>query len=309
MSQFNPTASKVEVSDYEDEVFYTLLKKLPVELANNCLQKIETEEMSDDDAVSYLNHIIEQRTEVSTESVISDPDAVLFFQGNEKDIYKDIETSTFTNTENHIGSGMTARIKKYEIMKDDATLSMAIKYIVTPKVTTLTASGEHDVINEVSRMQTIEQMENKFENRSKYIRVPHTYFHHKTDRIQCYGMELINGYDLNEITQDRSSVIFQENIRNTHLAQMTKDQLFSYVDKFFNTMHEFCLHGDIKPANIMLGNDGVFYIIDFGQSILANSETEETNDQFNVLREDEITHTKTAIAFALKKIFQNNIST
>ena len=62
---------------------------------------------------------------------------------------------------------------------------------------TLSASAEHDMLHEMERIQIIEEMERNMS--FKYFRVPHPYFHHQTEHIQCYGMELIDGANLQEI--------------------------------------------------------------------------------------------------------------
>jgi serine/threonine protein kinase len=68
-------------------------------------------------------------------------------------------------------------------------------------------------------------------------------------------------------------------------------------------MHEYCLHGDIKPGNIMISSTGVFYVIDFGQSILINSIPESAQEQMYTLREDEVKISKDSVRRFMQVLF------
>jgi tRNA A-37 threonylcarbamoyl transferase component Bud32 len=297
-----------KVSDYEDEMYYHLLRKLPTELARNHMQYATAEAMTDEEIVSYLSEIVSSRQEAITNSEISDTEIKARFEHSSEKLFRALETTVFTRTDNYLGAGMTAKVKLYEVAADEANgmpaVDMAIKYVVTPTAKTLTAEQEHNVIKEVERMRIIEQAEKAFPKRSKYIRVPHPFLYHQTDRIQLYGMERIDGITLEEALRDGMlHQEFKEALQNSQLASVSISELEGYIDRFFQTMHEYCLHGDIKPRNIMISRDGVFYIIDFGQSVSSHNIPEKAADAFENLKEDETEQAKTIIKMVLAKIF------
>jgi tRNA A-37 threonylcarbamoyl transferase component Bud32 len=289
------------ISDYSDEPFYFLLKRLPEELANLHLKKIITSDLDDDEAVSYVKEVLNNRKEAMTETLITDSQTLDFFDGNKEALLHEIETSVLSRPDNFLGAGMTAKIKQFDITKGNETLSMAVKYLLTPTPKTLSASAEHDMLREVERINAVEQLE--MDANLSYMRVPHPFLHHKTDQIQCYGMQLIDGYDLedvmDEIKYDRLSSDFINNVQS-----IDQDVLLNEIDTFFNKMHTYCIHADIKPKNIMVDQAGKFYIIDFGQSILSGDMTEQTRDQYETIKSDEIALTKETIRGFIRKIFE-----
>jgi tRNA A-37 threonylcarbamoyl transferase component Bud32 len=294
-----------DISDYEDRDFHPLLKKLPEEIALKSIGVIESRGFDENEATHYIESVVKQRKEAVTKSVISDEYIKIFFEGQEEKIYNDIETTVFTDSENHLGAGLTARVKEYTLLKNGVEMPMAIKYVVTPTKKTLSASGEHDVIREVERIEDIEKIELSAKNSSKYIRVPHPYFHHRNESIQCYGMELVCGTDVKHILDGNVRPSIIDDLQNSPLLNVDQRELSEQIDNFFNTMHEYCLHGDIKPANIMIGTNGMIYIIDFGQSILKNEITEKALDQFEELKKDEAEQTKTIVMMALDILRKN----
>jgi serine/threonine protein kinase len=287
-----------EILDYEEASFFPILRRLPRELAQKHLQYVVQEGLDDDEALAYLEDIFDKRKEATTISVISDESAQELFQGHEKELFARIETDVFDSPDNLIGAGTTARVKRFDLTQDEKVIPMALKYLVTPNEKTLSASAEHDMISEVERIQRIENIER--DSNFEYIGVPHPYFHHKNQRIQCYGMQLIDGCDLNKTVTDLRSDVdieaFKEQILKTDISKLDKE-----IEDFFAKMHTYCLHGDIKPRNIMVDTSGKFFIIDFGQSVLVNDIPEKGLEQFEELKAEEVRATK----FIIKQFIQH----
>jgi serine/threonine protein kinase len=236
-----------------------------------------------------------------TETVISDDSIREYFNNKGEAIWKQLETTVFTDTENLIGRGQTARIKRFDLATDDLEVpsSLAIKYLVTPTEKTLSVSGEHDLIREVERIQRIEQDESAHTEPINYMRVPHPYFYHRHGKIQCYGMEEIDGINLLQATRGENGIeeydsSYKEDfLRSLH--GVNRENLMEEIDRFFDTMHKTCLHGDMKPANMMISREGKFYVIDFGQSVLATDVDEKSTPAFENLKDEEKMQAKMAV--------------
>ncbi len=283
-----------EIEDYAGEDFYPLLRRIPPQLVGKHLMYIEHNGYTNEEITEYLLNVINKRTEALTETVISDQ-ALLEKIRDQKDAILDhLETDVFSSTENFLGSGMTAKVKFFEIT-DEATgesLPLAIKYLLTPTKMTLSASAEHDMLVEVERMQKIEAIERDAD--LKFIKVPHPYFHHQNQNIQCYGMELVDGFDLSKQLEDMRGGEDKE-ILIKNLSALDVEMVEKEIETFFNRMHEYCIHGDMKPANMMVSKEGMFYVIDFGQSRLVSDISDKAQDQLYTLREDEIHIAKTTV--------------
>ncbi|MCA9360670.1 hypothetical protein H6789_02525 [Candidatus Nomurabacteria bacterium] len=287
-----------DFEDFDDKSFYNLLLRLPRELGIRHLATIVERNMSDNEATNYLEGILEARKEAVTETEIGDEQARELFEGQFTEMLHLLETDTLTREGNFLGSGQTAQIKQFNLTKGDKTIPMAIKYLMTPTAKTLSASAEYDMIKEVERIHEIEVIEESAH--LKQIGVPHPYFHHRNSRIQCYGMQLINGSDLEVAIDDMKDNRFSSEIAEI-VSHLDVDELMSEVDIFFKKMHTYCLHGDIKPKNIMVDETGKFFIIDFGQSLLVNDMTESTRDQFENIMEDEIKKSKEILRGFIKR--------
>ncbi len=296
-----------KITDYDSEIYYPLLQQMPPELAKNHIRYIEAENMTNDEAISYLNEIVTHRHEAVATTVISDEKLKETLTDDPGKLFRALETSVFSSADNYLGTGMTAKVKYFEVHAGENTIPMAIKYVVTPTAKTITAEQEHNVIKEVEQMKLIETVESAFPRRSKYIRVPHPYLYHTTDKIQLYGMEMIDGITLEQAcTEGMLHSDMKEALRNSRLAEVDIEELNGYVERFFNTMHEYCLHGDIKPRNIMISRDGVIYIIDFGQSIMCHNIPRGAENEFENLKDDEIKSVQLAVRTLLHKVFKED---
>jgi tRNA A-37 threonylcarbamoyl transferase component Bud32 len=281
-----------DLEDYTEEEYYSLLCRLPRELALRHLSHIISNDLDTGSAIHYLENIIQGRHEAVTETVISDSHAKELLESQEAEFLREIETTVFTDPKNLLGSGLTARVKSFAVSNEEESIPMAVKYLVTPTSKTLSAAAEHDMIREVERIKQIEEIER--DAHFKFIGVPHPYFHHKTAKIQCYGMQLIDGPDL-EIASEQITNAEMDTETLNLLSNLNLEEIFSEIDALYQKMHTYCLHGDMKPKNLMLDTSGKFYIIDFGQSILSIDISEEAADQFDNLKEDEVNITKDII--------------
>lgn len=300
--KFSPEGFNVPpptMEDYTDAPFYSILRAIPSELRTKHLTYIENNGLSDEEASDYLKQILERRKEVMTETHVSDLSFSEKIKGRSDEIFKQIETSVYSDPENYLGGGMTARVMYFEIA-DPATgetLPTAVKYLVTPTEMTLSASAEHDMLLEVERIQTIEELEAPVH--LKHIKVPHPLFHHQNSTVQCYGMELVDGFDLSADLLNMPEGTDKDTVVE-NLAKLDIDTVEQEIETFFTRMHTYCLHGDIKPANLMVDKTGMFYVIDFGQSRLVNDIPDKAQEQLYTLREDEIKFTKDIIRKTIK---------
>jgi serine/threonine protein kinase len=177
--------------------------------------------------------------------------------------------------------------------------SVAIKYLVTPTSKTLSASGEHDLIEEVGQLQKIEEAESSQHEQMQYMRVPHPYFYYQKGKTQCYAMEVIDGINLLEGMENRYPAGLSKEEMRDSLKDLDQEILMSEVDQFLDTMHTICIHGDVKPANFMVSREGKFYMIDFGQSTLAINVDEKSGPAFENLKDEEKKNAKQAIRYFL----------
>lgn len=296
------------VDDYADAPeIQKQLRLLPKELQERHLLHIEDAKLSDEETLAYLAAVHEKRDEALREEEVSDPSIREYFDAHKDEIHHALENEVLRDQGRLLGSGMTAVIKKFEIEDAGRTVPFAIKYLVTPTEKTLSASGEHDLILEVERIEKIEQAERTHADETLHLRVPHPYFHYKHGRLQCYGMELVDGIDLQKFMDGSCTPELRDELRAS-LRDVSRETLAREVEVFFDVMHDVCLHGDIKLANIMVNREGRFYIIDFGQSILANDVDEKAQENFRNLKEDEKYSAKKLIDLFLAELLDEPIA-
>lgn len=287
-------AIEASAEDFADSPeLYGMLRRLPLELQGMHAGRMS--DMDDADALVYIQGVLEKRNMAVRESVVSDADVEPYFHDHQEEVWRHLETDVFTDTDNLLGYGQTARIKEFHIEDGDGEdLPLAIKYLVTPTEKTLSVSGEHDLILEVERVRAIELAEKRHESKVPHIRVPHPYFYYKKGKTQCYGMELIDGVNLEQGISAAANEDVRAELR-TALAGIDRQALMDELALFFTTMHEICIHGDVKPANIMVTKEGLFYVIDFGQSTLTNDIGDKDRDAFEVLKSDDIENAQRSV--------------
>jgi len=296
-------SAKINIHDYDDAPFYHLLLEMPPELARTHIKHIEREGMTDEESTVHLESIIVQRTEKVSAYSVNDERIQQAIKGREKEFFKTLDTTVFHSVDNYLGTGMTAIVKFFEVQTDTGPIPVAVKFVTTPTKKTISAEQEHGVIKEVERMQKVAKMQQNFPNRGKHVSVPSPFFHHTTDKIQLYGMEHIDGVTLESVYTDTGLPHeLKSSLRDSPLAKISFEELEGYIERFLTTMHEYCLHGDIKPRNIMVDKKGHLYIIDFGQSVLSNNFDEKSQDAFENLKIDEIKQTKLIVRKLLSRI-------
>lgn len=290
-----------DIEDFADNpTLYRLLRRLPPELRSEHMRKIE--HLEDEEAEGYLYALHERRDAALRESAVSDDALRPHFESNQERIWSALETEIFTREDNHVGAGTTARIKRFDLSEyadgEELPDALAIKYLVSPNSKTLSASGEHDMIAEVEQMQAIERAEIEAIGKDARVRVPHPYFYYQKGKTQCYGMELIDGVNLEQGISGSLQADAKETYRKA-FAGVDREALYAEIETFFDTMHAICIHGDIKPRNLMASKDGHIYVIDFGQAVLATAVDEKSQAAFEELKEAEKRSTKDAVRFFL----------
>jgi ABC1 atypical kinase-like domain len=277
-----------------------LLNRLPQELQDRHTSVMEEQKLSEDEMVIYLREIIHRRIEAKTESVISDTSFEQMIS-DKKSFFDHIETVLRHDRDAYIGNGTTALIQLLEVGDGGAEkIKVAVKYLVNPNGKTLTAAGEHDIIREVEQILQIERLVEPVRGNLQHIRVPHPYFHHKKSE-QCYGMEYVDGYTVDDILQGK---LFEDDLEQlkASFSGVTIEDFEGEVNLFFEKIHQYCHHGDIKPKNMMLSKSGKLYLIDFGQSYLMSHIPEKARSQEDNLADAESKRCKDFLISALKKI-------
>lgn len=294
-----------EIEDFKDnEELYRLLVRIPAPLRAQHISNIE--HLSDEEATGYLYAFHERRDAALRESVVSDEELKGYFDIHKEAIWDALENHVFTDSDNLIGAGTTARIKRFDMAevgdKDEVAPILAIKYLVSPTEKTLSVSGEHDLIAEIEQLQRIEAAEIEALGKDSLIRVPHPYFYYSKGKRQCYGMELIDGINMERGMSGEYDEALKEELRAT-FADLDRAELMRQVDLFFDTVHPICLHGDVKPRNLMVSREGTFYVIDFGQSVLATNINDKQQEASEELKDAEKKNAKEAIGFFLSELF------
>ncbi len=291
-----PKAAPVEdMPDIEDfshhPELYASLKRIPEELRLIHLKAIE--DLSDEDALGYVQAFLERREAAKTRFHVSDGPLSAEFAGKEAEIRGQLETSVFKGTENRIGEGQTAEVKRFTYQGTGPERRMAVKYLLHPREHTLSVDKEHDLLSEVDQLEHVSRAD------TAHIRVPHPYFYLRSGRVQCYGMEEVDGVNLRAFREGVYDSTLKDELREAFRG-LDRAALDAEIDTFFDAMHEICLHGDIfvdKPGNIMASRDGSFYIIDFGES--THSTTIE--EQLDALYKEESEKEKEAARTEIRK--------
>jgi isocitrate/isopropylmalate dehydrogenase len=151
--------------------------------------------MDDLEVTAFLQERIDQRAEVLVETHISDDDFQTYLDSYDGDLLREIEEDLFNDNSHQIGHGTTARVHSLETDSDQIG-SIAVKYLISPNTKTIGAAHEENILKEVERLHAIEEMESEFNAATTKIRVPHTFFHHRTQKVACYGMQQILGPNL-----------------------------------------------------------------------------------------------------------------
>ncbi len=106
-----PSATADDFADAPE--LHAALKRLPEELQG--VHATRMSDMDDEDALAYITAIHEKRESAVRESVVSDEGIKAYFESHEEEIWKHLETDVFSDTDNFLGRGQTARIKRFEL--------------------------------------------------------------------------------------------------------------------------------------------------------------------------------------------------
>ncbi len=310
-----------EIADWletEADEVQALFKKIPRPLWKRHYEKIaerlaaapESDPISQvRSKVEYLSRIVDARKagleefkseDVNFKELISDPRLGERLQG------------LLESPDDMLGAGMTAQVKRLSLAEKD----VAVKYLLTPTEKTLSAEGEHDMLWEVETVTHIEEEERRA-GVGQRIRVPHPYFFYKNEKLQCYGMEEVKGRNIEQLARGGASSMSEEGarpeaiwnaLRRKYADPKEQEALFEELDRFATAMHAVCIHGDIKLANMMVNEDGTIFLIDFGQSIDANSMSDKTREQFDELQALERSQLKHCVRSLLAGIEDEKIA-
>lgn len=284
-----------------------LLKQLPEPLWARHFKAIEAIEhdyaSEDQDSIqsrkaAYLTDILQQREEAIESYVAGDQQLREIFESLQKGELRSILGGLLASPEDSLGSGQTARVKSLELPSYPDRI--AVKYLLTPTTKTLSVEGEYDMSREVEMITHIEGIEAQL-GAGEHIRVPHPLFYYKRGKLQCYGMSQVDGVALDALTGDSPgaqspmSDDVLRRLRERYATQESRDRLFSELEVFMRAVHEECLHGDIKLRNIMVDQEGIFYLIDFGQAVTMDTMTEASREQFENLKEAELAQVRECV--------------
>lgn len=288
-----------ELAETEPELL-KYMRLLPAELWKRhftALQKIEREhggeggEAVAERRINYILNIVETREQAIVNLGISEPvlQDIISASPDGTEMFGTRLRELLVSQGNFLGAGTTARVKAMQVEGFDRPI--AVKYLLTPTAKTLSAEGEYDMLREVETITQIEDAEGRL-GAGEYMRVPHPFFHYKRGKLQCYGMSQVNGITLEELAHDKETMTpvesaVAESLRERFASEAAREALREEVDVFMRAVHEVCLHGDIKFKNIMIDEQGMLYLIDFGQSVPMRSMAENTRDQFDNLQDNE----------------------
>lgn len=281
---------ELQVSDPE---LFRYIKLLPTQLWArhfNELQEIEKKLADRPDAIreakiNYILGIVESR-EQAIETFESHD---LELRSEPSHIWRDRLRSLLVAEGNNLGAGMTARIKSLRL--ENRPDPIAVKYLLTPTAKTLSVDAEYELSREVEIITDVEIAENRTRAHER-ISLPHPLFNYKRGPLQCYGMAQIDGLTLEQLTAKTGISESQKDaiisaIQERYETDDAIQALFEEVDEFMIAMHQVCLHGDIKLANVMIDTHAKLYLIDFGQAVRMQEMSEKTREQFENLQAHE----------------------
>jgi hypothetical protein len=314
--EWSPEEIRYELKDTEPELF-KYLSRLPKNLWSrhfDALQELaekhasEPKETVAEMRIDYILGILQGRESAIVEFNTNDPKIRETAFGSKERVEKfgNSLRELLVTDGNLLGFGQTARVKSMKL--DELEEPIGVKYLLTPTPKTLSVDGEHDLLYEAETLTSIEGSKERV-GTFEHIGVPHPYFYFKRGELQCYGMSQIDGVTVEEIFNDdggyhpiRDKVL--QTLKTCYLSEDEKTAFTAEIDTFMRTVHEVCLHGDIKPKNIMVDVSGRFYLIDFGQSVPMRTMTDTTRQQFENLQDKERADIATCIREALRRTQQ-----
>lgn len=254
-------------------IFFQKIETLPLELAERWQNEYDNlEDPEDADFFKRFNSFLEKRKQIHTPNLEFAPETP-------DDIVKEIIllreeiVGIYGNSAAFLGAGRTA-----ETYIHPKCLKVCIKFIKDVESYTKT---DIPLYKEYERLRDLQNFE------FASVRTPVPYFE-STNGEHLYGMERIMGNTLIQIMQEPDKNIDLVKLAKTLDRKIVLDNLISYVKE----MHvKFKItHNDLEVINIMLGNNGNFYIIDFGKS-----KYEEIGEDHELNRDKDISNVKIAV--------------
>jgi tRNA A-37 threonylcarbamoyl transferase component Bud32 len=243
MLEFAPEEKIVRSEEDVARLFATLPKELRVRWEE------EVESLDTEEAYAFVKSLIERRQEAK-EKVFTKIASILSPEVKEevRSVVKAIE-GTFGDSNYFVGNGSVAEV--YEM---PYASHVCVKYLVNPSM-----AREHgnSFQEEVGYMEDLDGFE------VEGIRVPSVYFYHSSDFGTCFGMEKIKGASLNLIIENPDKYPFVEHIKKQDMKEVIRR-----YKAFVVAMHEEkkLVHRDITPRNMMVDEEGNWYLIDFGRA-------------------------------------------
>lgn len=270
----------------KEEDFYNKADQLPDELANKWIQEYESlEDPEDSDFFTRFNSFLEERRKAlynNIDIVPETPEEVV----NEIISLRENIQNEYGNPRSFLGEGRTAKVHIHP-----ESPKVCIKYIKDADEyikTDIPLYKEFMVLRDLQKFSFMG------------VRTPTPYFEN-TNGEHMYGMERIMGNTLIQIMEKPEENVELVKLARTLDRKAVLDNLIGYVKEMHNKFK--VTHGDLEVINIMLGNDGNFYIIDFGKS-----KYEEIGDDHELYRDNDIKTIKSAIEEFFSKIDRLDIN-
>lgn len=277
--------SNVENLDMET-IFLQKLDSLPDELMQRWEDEYENlEDPENSDFFIRFNSFLENREkalykniEIAPETPEEIVDEIISLKENIKNEYG--------NPTSFLGEGRTAKVHIHP-----ESPNVCVKYIKDVDTYTKTDIPLYKEYVRLRELQNFSFMG---------VRTPTPYFEN-TNGEHMYGMERIMGNTLIQIMEKPEENAELVKLARTLNRKTVLNNLVCYVkemhDKFKIT------HGDLEVINIMLGNDGDFYVIDFGKS-----KYEEIGEDHELYRDNDMKTLKSAIEEFFAKIDRLDIN-
>ncbi len=112
--------------------------------------------------------------------------------------------------------------------------------------------------------------------RTGNVKTPLFYFYYRADKKREFFMEKIKGANLKRILDGHEKIPRAFYEKYSENGEINWRKVFDDIEEFIDEMHyqKGIIHNDLALRNIMIGEDGMIYIIDFGASFSTYNLTE-----------------------------------
>lgn len=264
--------SEISEDDIEDD-FYRKAEQLPEELAETWIR--DYEELEDPENSGFFerfNNFLEQRKQAIGFDLEFAPETPKNIVEEIAYLQKSLD-SEYGNPKSFLGEGRTAKVHIHP-----KSPNVCIKYIKDVNSYTKT---DIPLYQEYARLRELQNF--NFSG----VRTPTPYFE-DANGGHIYGMERIIGNTFVQIMEKPEENQDLIRLARTLDREVALDNIVNYVQEMHNRFK--ITHNDLEVINIMLGNDGNLYIIDFGKSKL-----EEIGEDHELYRDNDIKTVKSAV--------------